>query len=417
MQSTRALSTEQTLSHHPLSHTPERRPSPSLSLPGLEANSRPATLTAWPTRRWVPSGLALGAVCLLAACAGGCQQTAEAQASLPAVDSSPRISVRVTAPATTVTMGAAKVTGTVRSRHEATLSAKMTAQILSLNVDVGARVKAGQQLVVLDSRLTAAQLENAKAATRLAEANLTNSTRELQRAEALASSDAVAGATVDRARTSQEVAEAQLAQARAGVRSVEQSLRDSVMSAPFAGVVTARMKNQGDTVSGMPPTPILTVTDLDHLETRLMVPEGLVGFLHTGDALSATTNPDGLPLKAKVRVIGSTIDSATRSVEVLADVLEPLDQSLRSGVLVTAELTAGGSLPGPFIPASTVHSDGPNKYVMVVDHEKVVRREIVVSAVNPSTVWVKSGLSPSDPVVMGSVDQLKPGTPVVVMAE
>ena len=111
-----------------------------------------------------------------------------------------------------------------------------------------------------------------------------------------------------------EIAAAQLDQARAAIRAAEQQVRDAVITAPFAGIVTAKLRNAGDTVTLMPVSPIVALTDIEHLEVRLTVPEALEPAIHPGQEIEGTSTPGGRRFQAKVRVKSAVVDPVTRTV-------------------------------------------------------------------------------------------------------
>lgn len=344
----------------------------------------------------------------------GCESSG-ARAALPPAASAQPTPVRVVKPATQAGSGESRVTSTLRSRSEATLSAKTTGQIVKLDVRVGDRVKAGQPLVRLDASMASISLQNAKAAGRLAQANLANAKTELERATALRDQGALSDANYDKLRMAFDIASAQADQARAAIRASSQQISDASIVAPFSGVVSARFKNPGDTVSGMPPTPLLAVVDPDHLEVRMAVPEALAPLLHAGDLLPAIASPSGTAFQVRVSALGATVDALSRTVEVLADVVEPVDPGLKPGALATVDLTGSRAMKGLFLPAAVVHSADGKSFVYVVANDALQRKPVVGAPIRPGTIMVTEGLSPNDAVAL-DVAGIPEGQPVRALA-
>ncbi|HSN90491.1 MAG TPA: efflux RND transporter periplasmic adaptor subunit [Anaeromyxobacteraceae bacterium] len=332
----------------------------------------------------------------LAAALAACSARGD-KASLPPASAAPR-AVRVSRPATRLETGLARATGTVRAREEATLAAKATGQIRRIRVQVGDRVRAGAALVEMDATNARIALDNARAAERLAKANLAEAERELVRAQELVAQDGLARATFDKVQTGREIAAAQLDQARAALRMAEQLVADATITAPFGGVVTARYRNAGDTVTLMPVTPILALTDVDHLEARLAVPEVIASFVKEGQRVQGTTTPGDERFEAVVRVKGAVIDPANRTIEVLADVAKG-GPALRPGSLVNVDFGTFADREGLFVPASAVRTEGSASFVLVVADGKAERREVKVAQVTPGTVSVESGLDAGAEVI------------------
>jgi RND family efflux transporter MFP subunit len=348
----------------------------------------------------------------LAAAAGGCARHAE-KASLPPAGAGAR-AVRVVKPAARVETGLARATGMIRAREDAVLSAKATGQIRRIRVEVGDRVKAGAAIAEMDPTNARIALENAKSMERLAAARLAEAERDLARAKTLVDAEGMSKSAFDQAQTGREMAAAQLDQARAAVKAAQQAVDDTVISAPFAGVITAKYRNAGDTVTLMPVSPIVALTDVDHLEIKLTVPEALEPAIQPGHVVQGNTTPGGQKFQAKVRVKSAIVDPVNRTVEVLADVVNT--PGLRPGTLVVADFGSFGAGGGTFLPSTAVRTDGKASWVFVVANGKAERRDVVVAPVHPGTVEVKQGLA-ADADVVVDPGSLAAGDAVVALAD
>lgn len=351
------------------------------------------------------------AVALAAAVVAACSGKGE-KASLPQAVAGQR-TVRVAKPASRIETGLARATGAIRAREEAVLSAKATGQIRRIRVDVGDRVRRGARLVEMDSTSIRIGLENAQAALRVAAAAQASAERDAARGKVLFDQASIPEAQWEKLQTARDLATAQHDQARAALRAAEQSLADATLVAPFDATVTARYRNAGDTVTLMPVTPILALTDTDHLEARLSVPESIERFVVPGKAVSGVTTPGGARFEARMRVKNPVVDPATRTVEVLADVTP--DPALRPGTLVTVDFGAAGGADGLFVPTTALRTEGQETYVLVVAGGKVEKRAVEISPVHPGAVAVKRGLDAQADVVQDP-GSLAPGDAVVPLA-
>lgn len=341
----------------------------------------------------------------------GCSHKTE-KAALPTVPAAGK-AVRVARPSARIETGLARATGAVRAREDAVLSARATGQIKRIRVEVGDRVKAGAVLAEMDPVNAQIALQNAKAVERLAEARAAEAEREATRAKAIFEGGGMPQAGFDQAQTGREVAAAQLEQAKAALRAAEQAVRDATITAPFAGTITGRFRNAGDTVTLMPVSPIVALTDVAHLELRLTVPEALEPAVEVGQLVEGQTTPGGRAFKAKVRVKSAVVDPATRTVEVLADVVS--GDGIRPGTLVTADFgrfAEGGEV---FVPSTAVLTDGKASWVLVVAGGKAERRDVVARPVHPGTTVVQ-GLAPDAEVIVDP-GTLAPGAAVFALAD
>ena len=318
-------------------------------------------------------------------------------------------------PATRMETGLARATGMVRAKEEAVLSARASGQIKRVLVAVGDRVRAGAPLVEMDPVNARIALENALATERLAVANLGVADREVARSKMLFEAQSLPEAGYDRVKTGRDVAAAQLDQARAALAGAKQMVADTVIAAPFDGVVTAKFHNAGDTVTLMPVTPIVSVTDVDHLEVRLAAPEAIESFVRAGQVIEGVLTPSGQRFQAKVRMKGAVVDPQSRTIEVLADVLKDKGAVIRPGSLANVDFGGFGEKDGLYLPASAVRTDAKGATVLVASGGKAEEKAVQVSPLNPGTVLVTGGLTP-DAVVILNPGALRPGDAVVPIA-
>jgi len=351
---------------------------------------------------------AILSVAVLSACGAGADK-----AKLPEAAPAGR-AVRVAKPATRMETGLARATGMVRAKEEAVLSARASGQILRLRAAVGDRVRAGAPLVEMDPVNARIAVENALAAERRAVANRAAADREVARSRYLFEAQSLPEAGYDRVRTARDIAAAQLDQARAALSGARQMLTDTLILAPFAGVVTAKFHNAGDTVTLMPVTPIVTVTDVDHLEVRLAVPESIESFVRPGQVIDAVLTPSGQRFQARVRVKGSVVDPQSRTIEVLADVGKTDGPAVRPGSLANVDFGGFGEKDGLYVPSGAVRTDARGAFVLVAAGGKAERRDVQVAQLNPGTMVVTGGLAP-DALVILDPGALAPGDPAVAI--
>ncbi|MBI5067108.1 MAG: efflux RND transporter periplasmic adaptor subunit [Deltaproteobacteria bacterium] len=343
----------------------------------------------------------------------GCGARAE-KATLPPAGAVAR-AVRVAKPSGRIETGLARATGTVRAREDAVLSARATGQIARLLVGVGSRVRRGQPLVEMDATNARIGLQNAQAMERLAAAGLAMAERDMQRSKGLHAEGSLPDAAWEKVQTARDVAAAQHDQARAALRGAEQLLSDMTLTAPFDGTVTARHRNAGDTVTLMPVSPIFSLTDLDHLEVRLAVPEAIEGFARPGQQATGVTTPGGQQLQVKLRVKNGVVDPASRTIEVLADVLQVAGPALRPGTLVQVDLGTFSEKGALFVPTTALRTDGKETYVLVAQNGKAERRPVEATPVHPGTMEVRRGLDATADVILDP-GSLAAGDAVVPLA-
>lgn len=226
--------------------------------------------------------------------------------------------------------------GYVTTRLEATVSSKVTGKISEILVEEGMKVEKGQILAKLDA-------SNANASLRLAEARLVSAkislsesepmahyaTAELQRLTSLESSKSVSKSDIGKAQAETKSQLAKLERLKADIAIAErqidewqQQVDDTIIRAPFAGVVTTKDSQPGEMISpmsagGFTRTGICTLVDMASLEIEVDVGESFINRVKAGQTVEATL--DAYPewkIPCKVIAIIPTADRQKATVKV-----------------------------------------------------------------------------------------------------
>lgn len=344
----------------------------------------------------------------------GCGAATADKASLPERSTATaNVGVRVIQPSTELDGSLVKATGRLEARRDTTLGAKASGDVAELMVDVGDRVKEGQALLRLDSAQARIQVEQARAAQAVAQAGFDAANLELERAKVLRQSGGVAQAGLDRADAAYKQAEAGLAQATAALKAAQRHLNDHTVRAPFSGVITARKVSLGEYVGAS--APVFGLTDLERLEVILPVPETVIAGIQPGAVVRGVISPSGKPFDAKVRIVNSVVDRASRTVEVRADLEGERHPEMRPHAIVEVDFATGATMNGVFVPAQSVRREGDQRFVWVVQEGKVARRDVGAEMVSPGVMRITEGLDGTIEIVADAAAGLTDGMAVQVI--
>jgi RND family efflux transporter MFP subunit len=332
--------------------------------------------------------------------------------------------------------------GYVVARRQATVSAKITGKVVHVGIEEGNRVEPGQVIARLDDTNARAALQQARAQRAQAEANLvaarvafdnakpTYQRNELQYAKAVISAQTLdtAKASYDAARTGLDVAARALEVADAGVAAAERNLEDTVVRAPFAGIVTVKAAQEGEMISpisaggGYTRTGVGTIVDMDSLEVEVDVSENFINRVHAGQRANAKLNayPDW-EIPAHVIAIIPTADRAKATVKVRIGFDARDDRILpEMGVRVAFLESASESTPAQtnvgaralVVPAAAVQTNGDVGVVYVVNDGAVERRSVRLGTRVAGGQVVLSGLTSGARIAVGDLSQLADGAKV-----
>jgi len=291
------------------------------------------------------------------------------------------------------------LTGTLEAPRTVQVYSERAGRILALPFFEGDKVAAGAELVRLDDALIRAELAMAVASRKQAELDLQRLQNLVPRK--LASEDELA-----RAQTALELA-------RAEEKLKRTELSHTVIKAPFAGVISARLKEPSDVVPLN--EHILTLFDPGLITAAVQVPERLLTFVKVGDAVSVRIDSLGdRDFHGEVLRVHPQVDPATRqgTVEVR---LRPVPEGARPGQLCRVTLESP-LMPRRTIPLNALQYDAEGAYVYRLDDRSRVRRVAVRSGLQfAEQVEILEGLADGDRVVSKGFLGLRAGTKVRVV--
>jgi RND family efflux transporter MFP subunit len=249
-------------------------------------------------------------------------------------------------------------TGTLRSRAVAALGPKETGVITSLNVDEGDRVKKGQVLFRLDSVQVGLAVDQANAALASAKVGASAAQTEYDRIKTLRERGSVTPDVYDQVKSHLDSANSMVVQAQTGVQLASHRLNNMVVSSPIDGIVTEKRMNLGETATLMPPSIVLVIQDIDLLELRARLPEMALKTVHEGSKLGVRFPAIGDSRQVNVKRIAPTVDSRTRTIEIIADV-DNRDHRLLAGMM--AEVSYDEAVASTAEPGATTNAVQPRK--------------------------------------------------------
>ena len=381
--------------------------------------------------RW----LTVGTVALLAVAAGA--WFVWARATPPTVRT-------VAARAATTAGGAGSVldaSGYVTARRQATVSAKITGKVTEVLIEEGQRVAEGAVLARLDDTEVKAQLTLARAqlaAARSQEgeirAQLAQAERDYTRQQELHTRQLVAAQSLDAALAQRDMLRARLAnnvdQVRVAGESVsvaQVQLDNTVIRAPFSGVVIAKSAQPGEMISpisaggGFTRTGIGTIVDMDSLEIQVDVNESFINRVTAEQPVEATLNayPEW-KIPGSVIAIIPTADRSKATVKVRIaiksrDARIVPDMGVRVAFLTSQPVPGRpAAAPAVLVPAEAVRGEGAAAAVFVYAAERVERRGVTLGQAVGAEREIVSGVRPGERVVVAPAPNLKDGDAVRV---
>jgi RND family efflux transporter MFP subunit len=322
--------------------------------------------------------------------------------------------------------------GYVVARRKAVVSAKIQGRLAELNVDEGSHVREGEVIARLESADYQAQVEVARAQVQQSEANLAEQQRQLRITQNLAQTKVMSQDQSDAALSRVRLAEAALAQSKAALAVSEANFQNTLIRAPFTGVVVKKMAEVGESVAPIPPGvnistssgAIVALADMATLEVEADVSESNVAKLRSGQPtqVSVEAFPDR-SYRAALRQVIPTADRTKATVTVKVTILDK-DKDLKPEMSAKAtflepakkdSIAKDSGKPIVSVPKDAIATrDGKTVVFEVRDDKKVYELPITTGNENQDQVMVKQGLKGSETLVLHPTDKLKDGDVVKV---
>jgi len=330
--------------------------------------------------------------------------------------------------------------GYVTARRQATVSAKITGKVTEVRIEEGMRVEEGAVLARLDDTETKAQLALARAQLAAAQSQegeiralLQQAERDYARAEELFDRQLVSAQSIDAARAQRDTLRARLAAnseqvrvARESVTVAQVQLANTVIRAPFSGVVVSKSAQPGEMISpisaggGFTRTGIGTIVDMDSLEVQVDVNESFINRVTAEQPVEITLNayPDWKIPGAVIAII-PTADRSKATVKVRIAIqskdsrIVP-DMGVRVAFLESRPAAAERAAPAMLVPVEAVRGEGADAVVFVVADGKVAARPVTLGTTTGTDREVLSGVTAGERVVVSPPPSLADGDRVTL---
>jgi membrane fusion protein (multidrug efflux system) len=348
-------------------------------------------------KKWfLPAGALLVLLLLIAWMLGliGGGKTGPGLTPLPARSTPPRATARVEKRQVRDTQS---WPGTVRALSEARVAPKINARILAVAVREGDRVKQGAVLARLDAEQNRAIEHEAASLAAAARAEAVRAQADLKRTQELFAQEA---ATREAYEHAEAAAQKALAGARAATYGTSQAAierRESVLRAPFDGVIAQRLHEPGD--MGLAGEPIVILHNAAALRLEASVPASCSGEIHIGDTVAVRIDALKISLDARVDEIVPAADPLTGTVLVKAGL--PATPLLQPGLFGWLERSCGRGHTVLLIPSPALRRIGQVEIVTVVqDGGGLGTRHVRSGSSYDGLIEILSGLDEGETVVI-----------------
>lgn len=315
--------------------------------------------------------------------------------------------ISVITPGKTSIEGEIATNGTLAARRELPVGvAGEGGRVVSVPVDAGQWVRAGQVLAVVDRSVQNQQVASASAQIDVAQADANLAQANLERALKLVDRGFISKADVDRLTATRDAAVARVKVARAQVNELRARNARLSIVAPAAGLVLERNVEPGQIVSGGSGA-LFRIAKGGEMEVMARLGEVDLAGIATGVEADITPVGSDKTFTGQVWQVSPIIDPQNR--QGMARIALSYSPELRPGGF--AEVTIkSGTVVAPMLPESAVLSDDKGSYVYIVGKEnKAERRDVKTGMITNEGIAIIGGLDGTEQVVLRAGGFLTPG--------
>jgi RND family efflux transporter MFP subunit len=329
-------------------------------------------------------------------------------------------------------------TGYVVAQRKAAVASKATGRLEWLGVREGSRVKQGEVLARLENRDVSATMEQAAAGIKLAQANLEQGQAEFNEAERnfnrsrdLLAKNFVSPAAHDAAVSRYEKAKsalsgfrASIAVAQANYRATEVGVEQTLIRAPFEGVVLTKNANVGDVITPFSSAlgsqaAVVTMADMSTLEVEADVSESNLDKIKPDQPCEIQLDAlPGVRFRGRLLRMVPTVDRAKATVmaKIRFDELDPrvLPEMSAKVSFLSQEMPAGERTARTVLQTAAIVQRDGKSVVFVIKEDKVAQVAVETGAKIGELIEIRTGLSAGDRVVMRPAEKLHDGARVAL---
>ena len=291
-------------------------------------------------------------------------------------------------------------TATLEAENHAQVLARTSGVVSKLLFEEGLQARNGQELLVLDD-------SEARLRLRQAEVEVAKQSAIFERQKSSFEQQVISTAEFDLARTNYEAAQAALEVA-------QHQLSYSHVKAPFAGMITKRLVQLGQTVNVG--TPLFEIANFRPLLARIHVPAKEMGTLREGQEATLTLDSSGDRIPGAVSLVSPVVDASTGTIKVTVSMNE-YPAGTRPGDFVQVRVTTARHENALRVPNLAVFEDRGEKIVYVAQDSVAQRRPVQLGFIDETHTEVTAGVEPGERIITKGQRSLQDGGRIRILED
>ncbi|MEM6229620.1 efflux RND transporter periplasmic adaptor subunit [Shewanella scandinavica] len=306
-------------------------------------------------------------------------------------------------------------TGTIRAGNTTGVGFELAGKLNELQADSGIKVKQGQILAILDTRLLEAERQEIQASLAQTQADVDLATSTLKRNQELKKSGYVSEQLLDENRSQLNSLAAAKNRLLASQHANQLKLDKSILVAPFDGTISQRLHNLGEVVAAG--SPIFTLVGNINPEAYIGVPVALAEQFHAGQQVQVSVQDQ--TFTAEIAGISAEVNPVSRTLQLRISL--PQDARVINGEIAYLHQQQQIEQTGYWVPISAL-TDGIrglwNLYVIANDEQQSIieRRDVEILYTTQDMAYIQGAIQPNEIYVSQGLHKLVVGQAVSPIA-
>ncbi|MGE6432941.1 efflux RND transporter periplasmic adaptor subunit [Shewanella baltica] len=306
-------------------------------------------------------------------------------------------------------------TGTIRAGNTTGVGFELAGKLNELQADSGIKVKQGQILAILDTRLLEAERQEIQASLAQTQADVDLATSTLKRNQELKKSGYVSEQLLDENRSQLNSLAAAKNRLLASQHANQLRLDKSILVAPFDGTISQKMHNLGEVVTAG--SPIFTLVGNINPEAYIGVPVALAEQFHAGQQVQVSVQDQ--TFTAEIAGISAEVNPVSRTLQLRISL--PQDARVINGEIAYLHQQQQIEQAGYWVPISAL-TDGIrglwNLYVIANDEQQSIieRRDVEILYTTQDMAYIQGAIEPNEIYVSQGLHKLVVGQSVSTIA-
>jgi membrane fusion protein, multidrug efflux system len=285
--------------------------------------------------------------------------------------------------------------GTVKSRTEVQIAPRITAQILEIKVNAGDAVQKDDVIALLDPEAQRSHQRAAYAALAVAKTDAARASADAQRIKNLYAKEAATKENYDHIMAQYQIAKARVDEAASALKETKVNYADTILKAPFDGIVVKRLKQPGDL--GVAGVPLVTMHNSAALRLEAAIPTSCARYIRLGEKVPVRIETLNQDITAEIDEIVPEVDPKTRTILIKAAL--PVMEELQPGLFGWME-QACSSHNAILVPAIAVRKIGQLEIVKIAVDDQLQTRQVRSGKRYGTNIEIQSGLNEGETVVI-----------------